>query len=164
MFTLPSSLLKDIIVLRNIRYFFQGVCGSLTSFFRIKITAKDNLSYSSEPSYIGQTNYDKDYVQPRNELKSINEGLGPEDVEMTPRAGNSKMASVKMSGKKKNINAVLDNLKKMENTNLVNKATVVDISKQVDSQMGKVDQMIDQADRAQTSLSQQNKQMRSYLK
>lgn len=133
------------------------------------MSAKDNLSYSSEPSYVGQTNYDKDYVQPKNELGSINEGLGsgPNDLEMTPRA---KMASQKLAGKKQNggdINSALDDLKemeKLENTNLVSKATVVDISKQVNTQMSKLDQMIHQADRAQTSMNQQNKQMRSFLK
>lgn len=62
------------------------------------------------------------------------------------------------------INSALDDLQEMEdmeNTSLVSKATVVDISKQVNTQMSKLDQMIHQADRAQASLNSQNKQLRS---
>ncbi|XP_052739105.1 uncharacterized protein LOC112057815 isoform X2 [Bicyclus anynana] len=84
----------------------RGVCGSVTNFFRIKLAAKDNLSYSSEPSYIGQTNYDKDYVAPKNDV-GFNTGLGPEDNEMTPRA-----ERVKQNGG--DINAALADLEKME--------------------------------------------------
>lgn len=62
------------------------------------------------------------------------------------------------------INSALDDLQEMEdmeNTSLVSKATVVDISKQVNTQMSKLDQMIHQTDRAQASLNSQNKQLRS---
>uniref|UniRef100_A0A2A4K4X6 Uncharacterized protein n=1 Tax=Heliothis virescens TaxID=7102 RepID=A0A2A4K4X6_HELVI len=85
----------------------KGVCGTITNFFRVKMSAKDNLSYSSEPSYVGQTNYDKDYIPPSSDIGSINQGLGPGDNEMTPRAGKSKQNGG-------DINTALDDLKKME--------------------------------------------------
>ncbi|XP_022831932.1 uncharacterized protein LOC111360275 [Spodoptera litura] len=136
----------------------KGVCGTITNFFRVKMSAKDNLSYSSEPSYVGQTNYDKDYIPPTSENGSINQGLGPEDNEMTPRAGKSKQNGG-------DINTALDDLKKMEeNSSLLGKAAAKDIGKQVNTQISKLDQLINQADRAQTSLNHQNKQMRTFLR
>lgn len=139
-------------------FIFQGVCGTITNFFRVKLAAKDNLSYSSEPSYIGQTNYDKDYIPPSTEIGSINQGLGPDDNEMTPRAGKSNQNGG-------DINSALDDLQKMEeNTSLLNKTAVKDISQQVTSQISKLDQLISSADRAQASLNSQNKQMRSFLR
>lgn len=138
---------------------FQGVCGSLTNFFRVKLTAKDNLSYSSDQSYIGQTNFDKDCI-PITKLGSINEGLGPDDDELTARAGKSNQNGA-------DINTALNDLKnmqKLEDTSVVSKAAVVDISKQVNSQMNKLDRMISQADKAQSSLNHQNKQLRSFLR
>ncbi|XP_045770434.1 uncharacterized protein LOC123870961 [Maniola jurtina] len=139
----------------------KGVCGTVTNFFRIKLAAKDNLSYSSEPSYIGQTNYDKDYVPPKNnDVGFINTGLGPEDNEMTAHAG-----KIKQNGG--DINAALADLEKMEvveNSSLLGKAAVIDHRKQVTSQMSKLDHMILQADRAEASLSSQNKQMRTFLR
>lgn len=122
------------------------------------MSAKDNLSYSSEPSYVGQTNYDKDYIPPSSENGSINKGLGPDDNEMTPRAGKSKQNGG-------DINTALDDLKKMEeNSSLLGKAAAKDIGKQVNTQISKLDQLINQADRAQTSLNHQNKQMRTFLR
>ncbi|KAJ2940286.1 hypothetical protein O0L34_g11860 [Tuta absoluta] len=145
----------------------KGVCGSLTNFFRVKLTAKDNLSYSSEPSYVGQTNYDKDFVPPpdsaSNEGSSVNQGLGAKDDEMTPRAGYSKQEREKGG----NINTALDDLKAIENaeeTALISKASAIDISKQMTSQFGKLDRLLAQADRAETSLQHQNKQMRSFMR
>ncbi|XP_047032935.1 uncharacterized protein LOC124639553 [Helicoverpa zea] len=138
----------------------KGVCGTITNFFRVKMSAKDNLSYSSEPSYVGQTNYDKDYIPPSSDIGSINQGLGPDDNEMTPRAGKSKQNGG-------DINTALDDLKKMEdqeNSALLGKAAVKDIGKQVNSQISKLDQLINQADRAQASLNSQNKQMRTFLR
>lgn len=126
----------------------------------MKISAKDNLSYSSEPSYVGQTNYDKDYIPPTSDIGSINQGLGPDDNEMTPRAGKSKQNGG-------DINSALDDLKKMEdqeNTSLLGKAAVKDIGKQVTTQISKLDHLINQADRAQASLNNQNKQMRTFLR
>lgn len=137
----------------------KGVCGTITNFFRIKISAKDNLSYSSEPSYIGQVNY-KDNIPPTTEIDSINQGLGPTDNEMTPRAGRSKQNGA-------DINAALDDLKKMEdqeNTSLLSKAAVKDIGMQINSQISKLDQLINSTDRAQASMNNQNKQMRSLLR
>ncbi|CAH0595204.1 unnamed protein product [Chrysodeixis includens] len=138
----------------------KGVCGTITNFFRVKMSAKDNLSYSSEPSYIGQTNYDKDYIPPNSDVGSINQGLGPEDSEMTPRAGKSKQNGG-------DINTALNELQKMEdqeNTSLLGKAAVKDIGQQVTSQISKLDQLINSADRAQASLNNQNKQMRTFLR
>ncbi|XP_026740397.1 uncharacterized protein LOC113502865 [Trichoplusia ni] len=138
----------------------KGVCGTITNFFRVKMSAKDNLSYSSEPSYIGQTNYDKDYIPPNTDVGSINQGLGPEDSKMTPRAGKSKQNGG-------DINTALNDLQKMEdqeNTSLLGKAAVKDIGQQVTSQISKLDQLINQADRAQASLNNQNKQMRTFLR
>lgn len=126
----------------------------------MKMSAKDNLSYSSEPSYVGQTNYDKDYIPPTSDIGSINQGLGPDDSEMTPRAGKSKQHG-------DDINTALDELKKMEdqeNTLLLGKAAVKDIGNQVTTQISKLDQMISKADRAQASLNKQNKEMRSFLR
>ncbi|XP_049879184.1 uncharacterized protein LOC126376061 [Pectinophora gossypiella] len=137
----------------------KGVCGSLTNFFRVKLMTKDNLSYSSDPSYVGQTNYDRDYV-PSVEVGSINDGLGPNDNEMTPRAGNSK----KDGG---DIMSALDDLhriQKVEDTAIVSTATVKDIGKQITSQTSRLDQMLNQADRAEASLQHQNKQMRTFLR
>ncbi|XP_034828100.1 uncharacterized protein [Maniola hyperantus] len=138
----------------------KGVCGTVTNFFRIKLAAKDNLSYSTEPSYIGQTNYDKDYVPPNNhDVGFINTGLGPDDNEMTPHPG-----KIKQNGG--DINAALADLEKMEvqNSSLLGKAAVIDHRKQVTSQMSKLDNMILQADRAESSLSSQNKQVRTFLR
>ena len=126
------------------------------------MSAKDNLSYSSEPSYVGQTNYDKDYIPPTSDIGSINQGLGPEDNEMTPRAGKSKQ-----NGGGGDINTALDELKKMEhmeNTSLLGKAAVKDISAQVNTQISKLDQLINKADRAQASMNKQNKQIRTFLR
>ncbi|XP_068623808.1 uncharacterized protein [Battus philenor] len=133
----------------------KGVCGSLTNFFRVKLTAKDNLSYSSDPSYIGQMNYDKDYVPPKNsEISSINTGLGPNDDEFTQRS-----PKLKVNGP--DINTALDDLKTMEK---VEKTPILRIDKQVTSQNSKLDNLIMQAERAQSSLQHQNKQMRSFLR
>lgn len=142
----------------------KGVCGSITNFFRIKLSSKDNLSYSSEPSYVGQTNYDKDYIPPITKIGSINEGLGPNDKELELRTLKTKHGGVHNGG---NINSAIDDLKTMqqaENTPLVSKAAVGDISKQVNSQISKLDEMIFKAEKAQASLSHQNKQMRSFLR
>ncbi|XP_038214919.1 uncharacterized protein LOC119834592 [Zerene cesonia] len=84
----------------------KGVCGTVTNFFRVKLASKD-LSYSSEPSYIGQTNYDKDYVPPGNsEFSSVNTGLGPRDNEMTPSAGKRQHGG--------DINTAIEDLKTMQ--------------------------------------------------
>lgn len=133
----------------------KGVCGSLTNFFRIKLTAKDNLSYSSEPSYVGQTNYDKDFVQPiESDLGSVNLGLGPNDNELAPKPGQD-------GG---DINTAIDNLQTMkENTSLL-KHGVKDVKQEVTSQISKLDSLINKAERAETSLQYQNKQMRSFLR
>ncbi|XP_028173601.1 uncharacterized protein LOC114362404 [Ostrinia furnacalis] len=138
----------------------KGVCGSLTNFFRVKLTARDNLSYSSEPSYIGQTNYDKDYIPP-SQNSSINQGLGPGDNEMTSRH-NDGVTSPKIG----DINSALDDLKIMEQneeTTLLSKG-VKDIGKQITSQTSKLDEMLAHADRAQSSLDRQNKQMRKFVR
>ncbi|XP_060806833.1 uncharacterized protein LOC106129922 [Amyelois transitella] len=146
----------------------KGVCGSLTNFFRIKLNAKDNLSYSTEPSYIGQTNYDKDYIPPKksNNLSSINEGLGPDENEMFMRGNqNGGASSSRQDGG--GITAALNDLEEMEineNTSMISKAALKDVGKQMTSQISKLDLMIGQADRAQSSLHSQNKQMRSFLK
>ncbi|XP_059048210.1 uncharacterized protein LOC131843553 [Achroia grisella] len=147
----------------------KGVCGSLTNFFRLKLTSRDNLSYSSEPSYVGQTNYDKDYIPATTEVISINEGLGPNDNEMSLRAKTNKNGG-RSPGKSQNggdINSALETLNEMqksEDNSVLSKAAFADVGKQMTSQMSKLDQMIGQADRAQTSLNQQNKQMRSFLR
>lgn len=137
------------------------MCGSVTNFFRLKLSSKDNLSYSSEPSYIGQTNYDKDYIPPKNtDIGFINTGLGPNDNEMTPRAG-----KLKQNGG--DINSALADLEAMEvveNTSLLGKPAVIDHRKQVSSQVNKLDNLILQAERAQESLKSQNRQMRSFLR
>ncbi|KAL0818449.1 hypothetical protein ABMA28_008910 [Loxostege sticticalis] len=143
----------------------KGVCGSLTNFFRVKLSARDNLSYSSEPSYVGQTNYDKDYIPPSTDNASINQGLGPGDNEMTARqhGHNDGVTSHRVG----DINSALDDLKEMEkneNSALINKGAVKDIGKQVTSQVSRLDQMINQADRAQSSLQHQNKQLRTFLR
>ncbi|CAG9559020.1 unnamed protein product [Danaus chrysippus] len=139
----------------------KGVCGTVTNFFRIKLAAKDNLSYSSEPSYIGQTNYDKDYIPPKNsDVAFINTGLGPDDNEMTPRANKHKQNGA-------DINSALADLEAMEiveNTSLLGQAAVFDHRKQITSQISKLDNMILQAGRAQDSLNSQNKQMRAFLR
>lgn len=139
----------------------QGVCGSITNFFRVNIASKDNLSYSTEPSYVGQTNYDKDYVPPTNtEGGSINEGLGPNDNEMTPRAGSSK------NKHGDDINSALDDLKTMqdnEETSLL-KSAAKDIGNSVTCQFSQLDQMINQADKAEMGMKHQNKQMRGFLR
>ncbi|XP_026755061.2 uncharacterized protein LOC113515113 [Galleria mellonella] len=148
----------------------KGVCGSLTNFFRLKLSARDNLSYSSEPSYVGQTNYDKDYIPSTTEISSINEGLGPNDNEMSLRAKpnqDGSLSAEKSAQDGGDINSALEDLKEMqtaEDTSLLSKAAFADVGKQMTSQMSKLDQMISQADRAQTSLNQQNKQMRSFLR
>ncbi|XP_046964132.1 uncharacterized protein LOC124533015 isoform X2 [Vanessa cardui] len=94
----------------------KGVCGTVTNFFRIKLAAKDNLSYSSEPSYIGQTNYDKDYIPPKgSDVGFINKGLGPDDNEMTPH-------SKKIDQNRGDINSALADLEAMgavENSSLL---------------------------------------------
>ncbi|KAM3963916.1 LOW QUALITY PROTEIN: uncharacterized protein ACR2FA_001950 [Aphomia sociella] len=145
----------------------KGVCGSLTNFFRLKLSARDNLSYSSEPSYVGQTNYDKDYVPTTTEISSINEGLGPNDNEMSLRAKSNQNGRSAGSQNGGDINTALDDLNEMQNnegTSLLSKSAFADVGKQMTSQMSKLDQMISQADRAQTSLHQQNKQIRSFLR
>ncbi|CAH0758475.1 unnamed protein product [Diatraea saccharalis] len=122
----------------------KGVCGSLTNFFRVKLTARDNLSYSSEQSYVGQTNYDKDFVvQSSEDIASINQGLGPNDNEMTPRQDGGKQDGGDMS-------TTLKELEEMQN--------------KVTSQVSKLDQLLKQAENAEMSLSSQNKQMRSFLR
>ncbi|KAG6464777.1 uncharacterized protein LOC115453324 [Manduca sexta] len=146
----------------------KGVCGSITNFFRVKLTSKDDLSYSSEPSYIGQTNY-KDYIPAQTEIGSINQGLGPNDNEMTPRAKQNGRRSQngRHSQNDADINSALEDLEAMQimdDPTQVRRTIVCDISKQVNTQMSKLDQMINQADRAQASLHHQNKQMRSFLR
>ncbi|CAK1590100.1 unnamed protein product [Parnassius mnemosyne] len=133
----------------------KGVCGSLTNFFRIKLTSKDNLSYSSEPSYIGQTNYDKDYVPPKNsEIGSINTGLGANDTEFTPRASEPKQNGG-------DINSALDDLETMQR---VERTPIIKIDKQITSQNSKLDNLIMKAERAESSLQHQNKQLRGFLR
>ncbi|XP_041971795.1 uncharacterized protein LOC121727836 [Aricia agestis] len=131
----------------------KGVCGSVTSFFRLKLNAKDNLSYSSDQSYIGQTNFDRDAVP--TDLGSVNTGLGPNDNEMTVK---------KNTG---DINSALSDLKAMEvaeNTSLFGKVQKHEHERQLTSQVSKLDNMIIQAERAETSLRSQNKQMRAFLR
>ncbi|XP_045454401.1 uncharacterized protein LOC123663778 [Melitaea cinxia] len=139
----------------------RGVCGSVTNFFRIKLSAKDNLSYSSEPSYIGQTNYDKDYIPPKSsDVGFINKGLGPDDNEMTPHTKKPKQ-------NKCDINSALADLESMEiveNSSLFAKTAVIDHRKQVSSQSSKLDNLIIQAERAEASLKSQNRQIRSFLR
>ncbi|KAL4713631.1 hypothetical protein ACJJTC_002978 [Scirpophaga incertulas] len=158
----------------------KGVCGSLTNFFRGKLSS-GGLSYSSEPSYIGQTNYDKDYIPPSADL-AINRDLGPNDNEMTPKAtasyqerqdGGWRNGGRQDGGRSDDrrtvgdINSALRDLEEMqvnEDTSLISKASVRDMGKQVTSQVSRLDNMIQQADRAQASLNHQNKQMRSFLR
>lgn len=107
---------------------------------------------------MGQTNYDKDYVPPANksQLGSINKDLGPDDNEMTPRAGKSNQDGG-------DINTALDNLKTMQK----NDSTVTalrDVGEKISSQSSKLENLIFAADRAQASMSSQNKQMRSFLR
>lgn len=113
---------------------------------------------------MGQTNYDKDYVPPVTEIGSINEGLGPNDKELELRAPKTKHGGIQNGG---DINSAIDDLKTMqqtENTPLVSKVTSRDISKQVNSQISQLDQMIFHAEKAQVSLNRQNKQMKSFLR
>ncbi|XP_072934237.1 uncharacterized protein [Epargyreus clarus] len=142
----------------------RGVCGSVTNFFRVKLMAKDNLSYSSDQSYVGQTNYDKDYV-PANtsESGSINRGLGPDDNEMTPRAAKAGILK-QNSGDINTALADLETMEKNENSSLLSKSVFLDTRKQMTSQISKLDNMINQAERAQASLNSQNKQMRTFLR
>lgn len=78
----------------------------MTNYFRVKLASKD-LSYSSEPSYIGQTNYDKDFVPSANsKFPSVNTDLGPRDNEMTPRAGKRQNGG--------DINSAIKELEQME--------------------------------------------------
>ncbi|XP_046964131.1 uncharacterized protein LOC124533015 isoform X1 [Vanessa cardui] len=139
----------------------KGVCGTVTNFFRIKLAAKDNLSYSSEPSYIGQTNYDKDYIPPKgSDVGFINKGLGPDDNEMTPH-------SKKIDQNRGDINSALADLEAMgavENSSLLGKAAATDYSKQISTQSSKLDNLILQAERAESSLKSQNRQMRTFLR
>ncbi|XP_026494500.1 uncharacterized protein LOC113399568 isoform X1 [Vanessa tameamea] len=139
----------------------KGVCGTVTNFFRIKLAAKDNLSYSSEPSYIGQTNYDKDYIPPKgSDVGFINKGLGPDDNEMTPH-------SKKMEQNRGDINSALADLEAMqtvENSSLLGKAAETDYRKQISTQSSKLDNLILQAERAESSLKSQNRQMRTFLR
>ncbi|CAH2052493.1 unnamed protein product, partial [Iphiclides podalirius] len=133
----------------------KGVCGSLTNFFRVKLASKDNLSYSSEPSYVGQTNYDKDYVPPKHsETGTVNSGLGPNDGEFAEHK-----TRVKRNGG--DINSAIEDLKALERNE---KTPILKIDKQVTSQNSKLDNLIMQAERAQSSLQHQNKQMRSFLR
>lgn len=136
-------------------FLLQGVCGSLTNFFRVKLTAKDNLSYSSEPSYVGQTNYDKDYVQPENHsnLVSINKDTA------TPMKNEKKS-----SGDINSALADLNSMKNIQDSGVFSKSAVLDVKKQVTTQVSKLDNLIQQADRAQSSLAHQDKQMRSFLR
>ncbi|CAF4802841.1 unnamed protein product [Pieris macdunnoughi] len=84
----------------------KGVCGTVTNYFRVKLASKD-LSYSSDPSYIGQTNYDKDFVSSANsEYASVNTDLEYRDNEMTPRAGKRQKGG--------DINSAIEDLKQME--------------------------------------------------
>lgn len=79
---------------------------------------------------------------------------------MTTRAGISKQNGG-------DINSALDDLKQMgdqENASLLGKAAVKDIGQQVTSQISKLDKLICSADRAQASMNNQNKQMRSFLR
>ncbi|XP_063368360.1 uncharacterized protein LOC134656767 isoform X1 [Cydia amplana] len=133
----------------------KGVCGSLTNFFRVKLSAKDNLSYSSEQSYVGQTNYDKDSVPARTELGSINQDLGPGDNEMTARAGNSQDGG--------NLNNALDDLKTMQK-NDTTAAAFKEAGEKMTGQTNKLESLLEKAERAQSSMSHQNKQMRSFLR
>ncbi|KPI98984.1 PREDICTED: uncharacterized protein LOC106117924 [Papilio xuthus] len=126
----------------------KGVCGSLTNFFRVKLTSKDNLSYSSEPSYIGQVHSNN-----TKDTGSINTGLGPDDNEF------KRIPKIKQNGA--DINAALDDL---ENMQKIEKTPILRIDKQVNSQNSKLDNLIMQADKAQSSLQHQNKQMRSFLR
>ncbi|XP_050353419.1 uncharacterized protein LOC126775485 [Nymphalis io] len=136
----------------------KGVCGTVTNFFRIKLATKDNLSYSSEPSYVGQTNYDKDYIPPKSsDVGFINKGLGPDDNEMTPH---TKI----MEQNSRDINSALAEFEKVENNCLLGKAVVQDFSKQVSSQRSKLDNLILQAERAESSLKSQNRQMRTFFR
>ncbi|XP_014363157.2 uncharacterized protein LOC106714595 [Papilio machaon] len=129
----------------------KGVCGSLTNFFRVKLTSKDNLSYSSEPSYIGQVNYSNNI--PSKDTGSINTGLGPDDNEF------KRIPKIKENGA--DINSAIDILESMQK---IEKTPILRIDKQIDSQNSKLDNLIMQADKAQSSLQHQNKQMRSFLR
>lgn len=79
---------------------------------------------------------------------------------MTSRAGSS---NNKHGG---DINSALDDLKIMqdnEETSLL-KSAAKDIGSSVTCQFGKLDQMINQADKAESSMKHQNKQMRGFLR
>lgn len=131
----------------------------------MKLNAKDNLSYSSEPSYVGQTNYDKDYVPPTNiEVGSINEGLGPNDNEMTPRAGKSQNGGSTGVGGMSGALDDLDTMQKAEDASLFGKGAMTDVKDKVTLQISKLDRIILQADKAQTSLQSQSKDMRKFLR
>ncbi|CAG9126543.1 unnamed protein product [Plutella xylostella] len=145
----------------------KGVCGSLTNFFRVKLAAKDNLSYSSEPSYVGQTNYDKDYVPPETsaETGSVNTGLGPSDRELSVSTSAGKSTVKFQNGG--DINSALsdlENMQEIQGAGLLSKSTVKDLGAQVTSQVDKLDRILQQADRAQSSMDHQNKQMASILR
>lgn len=79
---------------------------------------------------------------------------------MTPRAGSSK------NKHGDDINSTLDDLKTMqdnEETSLL-KSAAKDIGNSVTCQFSKLDQMINQADKAESSMKHQNKQMRGFLR
>ncbi|XP_050667800.1 uncharacterized protein LOC126967398 [Leptidea sinapis] len=84
----------------------KGVCGTVTNYFRVKMSTKD-LSYSSEPSYVGQTNFDKDFVAgTSSDFSTVNTGLGPRDNEMSMSAGKRQHGG--------DINTAIEDLKTMQ--------------------------------------------------
>lgn len=126
----------------------------------MKLAARDNLSYSSEPSYVGQTNFDKDYVPSQNQsdLGSINSGLDPHANETIKSAGNK----IQDGGDINSALADLDSMKEIQDSGVVSKSAALDVKKQVTTQVSKLDNLLQQADRAQSSLAHQNKQLRTF--
>lgn len=73
----------------------------------------------------------------------------------------------KLEQKNCDINSALADLESMEiveNSSLFVKTAAIDHRKQVSSQNSKLDNLILQAERAESSLKSQNRQMRSFLR
>lgn len=139
----------------QIIYIFQGVCGSLTNFFRLKVTTRDNAASTSEPQYAVPY---KECVP--TDFGSINMGLGPNDDEMTLALAQEIGGEINQNGG--SITPV-DEMRVIENTSVFFSESN-DVNVQMSSQMSTLDNLISQADRAQSSLQHQNKQLRSFMR
>ncbi|VVC97775.1 unnamed protein product [Leptidea sinapis] len=66
-----------------------------------------SLTVLSEPSYVGQTNFDKDFVAgTSSDFSTVNTGLGPKDNEMSMSAGKRQHGG--------DINTAIEDLKTMQ--------------------------------------------------